>query len=89
MLREDLVDGDVDILHVERSVSMMCSGSHLYSCFDCYHQKLKQIEFGPIRKAKLSGPTFHSYLHHNFQSSQARHKIRLNVEALQLLSWPS
>jgi hypothetical protein len=33
MLREDLVDDDVDLLHVERSLSMMCSGSHLYSCY--------------------------------------------------------
>jgi hypothetical protein len=27
------VDDDVDLLHVERSLSMMCSGSHLYSCY--------------------------------------------------------
>jgi hypothetical protein len=33
MLREDLVDGDVDLLHVARSLSMICSGSHLYSCY--------------------------------------------------------
>jgi hypothetical protein len=33
MLREDLVDYDVDLLHVERSLSMMCIGSHLYSCY--------------------------------------------------------
>jgi hypothetical protein len=26
MLREDLVNGDVDLLHVGRSPSMMCSG---------------------------------------------------------------
>jgi hypothetical protein len=32
MLREDLVDGDIDILHVERSLSMMYRESHLYSC---------------------------------------------------------
>jgi hypothetical protein len=29
MLREDLVDGDIDILHVERNLSMMFSGSLL------------------------------------------------------------
>jgi hypothetical protein len=28
MLREDLVDGDVNLLRVERSLSMMCSGFH-------------------------------------------------------------
>jgi hypothetical protein len=33
MLREDLVDGDVDRLHVERSLYMMCRGFHLYSCY--------------------------------------------------------
>jgi hypothetical protein len=33
MLREDLVDGDMDLLHVERSVSIMCSGTHLYSWY--------------------------------------------------------
>jgi hypothetical protein len=33
ILREDLVDCDMDLLHVERSLSMMCSGSHLYSCY--------------------------------------------------------
>jgi hypothetical protein len=33
MLREDLVDGDIDLLHVERSLSMTFSGSHLYSCY--------------------------------------------------------
>jgi hypothetical protein len=34
MLREDLVDGDMDLFHVERSLSMMCSGSHIYSLID-------------------------------------------------------
>jgi hypothetical protein len=33
MLREDLVGDDVDLLHVERSLSMMRSGFHLYSCY--------------------------------------------------------
>jgi hypothetical protein len=33
MLREDLVDGDMDLLHVERSLSRICSGSHIYSCY--------------------------------------------------------
>jgi hypothetical protein len=29
----DLLDDDVDLLHVERSLFMMCSESHLYSCY--------------------------------------------------------
>jgi hypothetical protein len=33
MLSEDIVDGDVDLFYVERNLSMMCSGSHLYSCY--------------------------------------------------------
>jgi hypothetical protein len=33
MLREDLVDGDVDLFHIERSLHMMCNGSHIYSCY--------------------------------------------------------
>jgi hypothetical protein len=33
VLREDLMDGDVDLLAVEKSISMMCSRSYLYSCY--------------------------------------------------------
>jgi hypothetical protein len=29
----DLMDGDVEYLHVEINLSMTCSGSHLYSCY--------------------------------------------------------
>jgi hypothetical protein len=31
MVRDDLIDGDVDLLHVERSLSIMCIGFYLYS----------------------------------------------------------
>jgi hypothetical protein len=33
MLSENLVDDDVDLLHIERSQSMMCGEFHLYSCY--------------------------------------------------------
>jgi hypothetical protein len=33
MLREDVVDDGVDLLHVQRSLSMMCSEFHLYSYY--------------------------------------------------------
>jgi hypothetical protein len=33
MLREAIVDDDVDLSHVERSLAMMGSGSHIYSCY--------------------------------------------------------
>jgi hypothetical protein len=29
MLKEDLVDDDVELSHVKRSLSMICSGSHV------------------------------------------------------------
>jgi hypothetical protein len=32
MLREDLVDGDVDLLHVERSLFMICNDLTLWIC---------------------------------------------------------
>jgi hypothetical protein len=33
MVRDDLIDGDVDLLHVERSLSIMCIGfSHFQRC---------------------------------------------------------
>jgi hypothetical protein len=33
MLREYLVDDDINLLHVKRSLSMMCSGPHQYSSY--------------------------------------------------------
>jgi hypothetical protein len=30
---ESLVDGNVDLLYVERSLFIMCTGSHIYSCY--------------------------------------------------------
>jgi hypothetical protein len=47
MLREALVDDDVDLSHVERSLSMMCSGSHLYSCYRYEHLVcIKNVHLG-------------------------------------------
>jgi hypothetical protein len=33
MMRQDLVDGDVDLLRVERSLSATFSVSHVYNCY--------------------------------------------------------
>jgi hypothetical protein len=33
MLREDLVDDDVNLLHVGRSLSMMCNRFNVYCCY--------------------------------------------------------
>jgi hypothetical protein len=31
--REDIMDGDVDLLHIDRNIYMMFSEFHLYSCY--------------------------------------------------------
>jgi hypothetical protein len=36
MLTEDPIDDGVDLWHVERNLSMMCSRFHLYSCYIYY-----------------------------------------------------